>query len=147
MRFRKALSSGVYEGDLTPMIDMTFQLIAFFALLLNFSQGEQNERIQLPESELAKPLNAPFDYPITIQLTREGTVIIGGQEIPVAALRPYLVRERQVLESDGRLVSVATIIIRAHKDTQTGKVQELIMRCQQSGFEKFTLRAKEETKG
>ena len=41
--------------DLTPMIDMTFQLIAFFMILLNFSAVDRNEDIQLPLSELAKP--------------------------------------------------------------------------------------------
>ena len=53
MRVKK-IESGVHEGDLTPMIDMTFQLIAFFMVLINFTQSEQNERVQLPLSELAK---------------------------------------------------------------------------------------------
>jgi biopolymer transport protein ExbD len=126
------------------MIDMTFQLIAFFALLLNFSQVEQNERIQLPASELAKPSDVPFAYPITLQLTREGTVIIGGQEIPPAALRPYLIKEKALLKAESRPLSEATVIIRAHKDTQTGVVQDLIQRCQREGLEQFALRAKED---
>lgn len=126
------------------MIDMTFQLIAFFALLLNFSQTEQNERIQLPESELAKPSETPLEYPITLQLTREGTVIIGGQEIPAAALRPYLIKEKQVLRAENRPLTEATVIVRAHRKTPAGVVQDLIQRCQRDGFEKFALRAKEE---
>ena len=147
MRIKTHASGEIYAGDFTPMIDMTFQLIAFFALVLNFSQGEQNERIQLPASELAKPADVPFEYPITLQLTKESTVIVGGQEISIAALRPYLIREKEVLKSEERPASHATIIIRADKDAQAGKVQDLIMRCQQNGFEKFSLRAKEETKG
>jgi biopolymer transport protein ExbD len=146
MRFKSGMNSAIYEGDFTPMIDMTFQLIAFFALLLNFSQVEQNERIQLPESELAKPAEAPLDYPITLQLTKEGTVIIGGQEIPPGALRPYLLKERQLLQSEGRPMAEATVIIRAHKDAATGVVQDLIERCQREGLEKFALRAKEDMK-
>ena len=34
----------IHEGDLTPMIDMTFQLIAFFMVLINFTDTEQDER-------------------------------------------------------------------------------------------------------
>jgi biopolymer transport protein ExbD len=146
MRFKSRTPTAVYEGDFTPMIDMTFQLIAFFALLLNFSQVEQNERIQLPSSELAKPNESPLDYPITLQLTREGNVIIGGQEIPPAALRPYLIKEKQLLQSQGRPVADATVIIRAHKDAVAGIVQELIDRCQREGLERFALRAKEDVK-
>ena len=55
MRFRPDRTAGILEGDLTPMIDMTFQLIAFFMVLINFSQSEQDERIMLPQSVLAKP--------------------------------------------------------------------------------------------
>ena len=47
MRFRRK-STQILEGDLTPMIDMTFQLIAFFMLIINFSEVEKSEEINLP---------------------------------------------------------------------------------------------------
>jgi len=58
--------AGFAEGDMTPMIDMTFQLIAFFMVLVNFADADQNERIRLPSSELAKPPDRPFESPITL---------------------------------------------------------------------------------
>jgi biopolymer transport protein ExbD len=131
--------------DMTPMIDMTFQLIAFFMILINFDASEQDERVQLPSSTLAKPPEAPLETPITIQLTKAGTVIVGGQ--PYAdpkAIKPLLDNERYVLESQDRSAASATIVIRAHKDAKTGLVQNLIKVCQEAKFEKFTLRAKEE---
>jgi biopolymer transport protein ExbD len=143
MRIKKA-ETNIVEGDLTPMIDMTFQLIAFFMVLINFTQSEMNERIQLPDSELAKPPDAPLEHPITLHLTKEGTVIIGGEEIAITGLGPYLSREANVLRIRGKPLSDATIIIRGHKDAQTGKVQELIRECQKNNFEKFALRAKED---
>jgi biopolymer transport protein ExbD len=146
MRIKKP-GSDIHEGDMTPMIDMTFQLIAFFMVLINFSQGEQNERIQLPDSELAKPPEAPLEYPITLHLTKEGTVIIGGEEVSIEGLAPYLVREANVLEIQGKPLSDATLIIRGHREAQTGRVQELIRKCQENRFEKFALRAKEDVGG
>jgi biopolymer transport protein ExbD len=143
MKIKKA-NSNIVEGDMTPMIDMTFQLIAFFMVLVNFTQSEQNERIMLPDSELAKPPDAPLEYPITLHLTKEGTVIVGGEEVPITGLQPYLSREANVLRIRGKPLSDATIIIRGHKDARTGKVQELIKECQMSNFEKFALRAKED---
>jgi biopolymer transport protein ExbD len=143
MKIKKA-NSNIVEGDMTPMIDMTFQLIAFFMVLINFTQSEQNERIMLPDSELAKPPDAPLEYPITLHLTKEGTVIVGGEEVPITGLQPYLSREANVLRIRGKPLSDATIIIRGHKDARTGKVQELIKECQMSNFEKFALRAKED---
>ena len=64
MRIKKP-DSGIAEGDLTPMIDMTFQLIAFFMVLINFSQAEQNDKIELPLSELAKPPEGRLEHPVT----------------------------------------------------------------------------------
>jgi len=132
---------------MTPMIDMTFQLIAFFMVLINFTEAEQDERIKLPASVLAKPPEGPVEYPLTIQLTRIGTVLFGGAERRIEDLASLLARERDVIELKGDSPASATVIIRAHADAQTGKVQELIEVCQRSGFEKFTLRAKQEERG
>jgi biopolymer transport protein ExbD len=55
MRFRQRRTTPVDQGDMTPMIDMVFQLIAFFMVLINFSEVDYNERIALPQSELAQP--------------------------------------------------------------------------------------------
>lgn len=139
-------STGSHEpiqGDMTPMIDMTFQLITFFLVLLNFGEGEQDERIRLPLSELAKPPEAASEWPITLQLTRIGTVLVGGEEIPIEGLKPILFREKQVAERLNRNPKEATIIIRADADSKTGLVQELIKICQETGYEKFVLRAKQ----
>jgi biopolymer transport protein ExbD len=141
----KSRGPEVVDIDMTPMIDMTFQLIAFFMILINFDAQDQDERVQLPSSILAKPPDAPLETPITIQLTRKGSAVIGGQEFAEpAAIRPVLNNEKYVLESQNKSATSATIVIRAHKDAKTGAVQELIKVCQEVGFEKFTLRAKEE---
>ena len=140
----KRHQSVIHEGDLTPMIDMTFQLIAFFMVLINFTDTEQDERIKLPSSELAKPPDAPFEIPITLQLTKEGQVVYSGQTWEVEQMKQQLVGERQVLEYQKKSVQDATIIIRADATVKTGLVQKLIEVCQEAKFEKFALRAKQE---
>jgi biopolymer transport protein ExbD len=132
------------DVDMTPMIDIVFQLLAFFTFILNFEATEQDEQIMLPASTLARPPEAPLEIPITLQLTRDGHVKAAGQVFAdAAAVRPLLSNEKYVLETQGKSPVNATIIIRAHKDAQTGQVQELIKVAQQVGFEKFTLRAQE----
>jgi biopolymer transport protein ExbD len=132
------------EGDMTPMIDMTFQLIAFFMVLINFTEADQNERIRLPISQLAKPPDSPLEDAITLQLTKEGTVLLGGDEYSLERLQSPLRRERQVLENTpGKSVAGATIVIRAHMWAKAGRVQEVIKVCQETGFERFALRAKQ----
>ncbi len=144
MRIKNKQSSKIEEGDLTPMIDMVFQLIAFFMVLINFSQAETNDKVQLPDSTLAKPPDAPFEFPITVHMTVDGTVIIGGNEVPINGLRPHLISEANLLKTQGKKPGDATVIIRAHKDAKTGAVQELIKVCQDNRFDRFALRAKED---
>ncbi|MBL8869821.1 MAG: biopolymer transporter ExbD [Planctomycetaceae bacterium] len=132
------------EADLTPMIDMVFQLIAFFMVLINFSQSEQNDRVQLPDSQLAKPAEDKLEFPIVIHLTSEGTVIVGGDETGVEGIRPLLGRELEVLRLEKKTAADANIVIRGHRDVAGGRVQDLIEKCQAMGFEKFALRVKEE---
>jgi biopolymer transport protein ExbD len=133
------------ELDYTPMIDMTFQLIAFFMILINFSDAEADERVQLPSSQLAKPPDASAETPIYIQMMRDGRLIMNTQILAdPEAIRPFLKAEKYLLQTKNQSEKNATIIIRAHKDAQTGLVQKIIKVCQEVGFEKFTLRAKSE---
>lgn len=133
------------ELDYTPMIDMTFQLIAFFMILINFSDAEADERVQLPSSQLAKPPDASAETPIYIQMMRDGQIIMNAQVLAdPEAMRPFLKAEKYLLQTKNQSEKNATIIIRAHKDAKTGLVQRIIKVCQEIGFEKFTLRAKSE---
>jgi biopolymer transport protein ExbD len=126
------------------MIDMTFQLITFFMFVMNFSEAEQDDRVQLPSSQLAKPVEGVKEVPITLQLTRDGNVIYAGELVPVSGIDAYLEREKNVIRDQGRDQNAATVIVRADGQSKTGEVQQLIKICQDKGFEKFALRAQYE---
>lgn len=144
MKIKSQNDSVKAEADLTPMIDMVFQLLAFFMVLINFSQSDQNDRVQLPDSQLAKPIEEKLDFPIVMHLTLEGTVILGGDEIAIEGLRPFINREIEVLKLQKKTAADANIIIRGHRDVAGGRVQDLIERCQSLGLERFALRVKED---
>jgi len=136
---------GIVEGDLTPMIDMTFLLIAFFMLVINFSEAEQDQRVTLPESELAKPPDAPYEDALTIHLTAGGRYAFGGRDLAsLDELRGALLLEKQIIErrADKKLSDV-TVIIRGDQDSRTGWVQEIMQACQELRFEVFALRGKQ----
>jgi len=141
MKFRRKSQGDSPEPDMTPMIDMVFQLIAFFMVLLNFGEGEVDA---LPSSELAKPPEAPLVSPLVLQLTADDKVIFGGDTLSISAMDRPLRTEARFLELEGKDVADATVILRADADAKTGIVQEIIQMCQDNGFEKFALRAKQE---
>lgn len=144
MALKRKFDTKAAEGDMTAMIDMVFQLIIFFMVLINFSQDDQNQSIKLPSSELAKPADAPLENPIVLNLGFNGNVYMGPETSSIAGLRPLLELEAKVLMANGKTAKDANVIIRADGNSAGGMVQELIKKCQESGFEKFALRAKEE---
>ena len=146
MRVAKQKSVPIQEGDLTPMIDMTFQLIAFFMVLINFSQVERSEEIMLPSSMLAKPPREPPDFQILLNLRADGSVILAGKEHKLSSMKPVLIREVEDAARRKIKPQDVVVIIRAHRDTPMRRVQALISICQDNdvGLETFSLRVKEQ---
>ena len=142
MRFKRP-SAGAAQGDLTPMIDMTFQLIAFFMVLINFTEADTNERIKLPTSEIVKPPDGPMQEPLFLHLTEEGTVILGGVETSIEGAKANLIVEANILKRKDQSPSDATVIIRGDANVAAGDVQKLVQICQEAEFETFALRAEE----
>ena len=144
MRITRARTLGAAEMDMTPMIDITFLLISFFLFVLNFSEVDQDQRINLPSSQLARPPEVAYDEPLTIQLTSSDTIIFAGDELTRDGLKSALLREAQIIRAHpDKNVSDVTVIIRADRLAKTGKVQELIKICQEAEFDTFALRGQQ----
>jgi biopolymer transport protein ExbD len=143
MRFaRHALVTAAM--DMTPMIDVTLQLIAFFMFVLNFSEVDQDQRINLPLSELARPPEVAYEQPLTIQLTKDETIIFAGDLLTPDKLKSALLREAQIIKAHpDKKVTDVTVVIRADRLAKTGKVQEIIQLCQQAEFDTFALRGQQ----
>jgi biopolymer transport protein ExbD len=143
MRYAKH-STAQAEMDMTPMIDVTFQLIAFFMFVLNFGEVDQDQRVNLPLSELARPPDVAYDEPLTIQLTDNEQMIFAGDFLSPDQLKAALLREAAIIKTHPKKkVEDVTIIIRADRYAKTGKVQEIIKLCQEAEFDTFALRGKQ----
>lgn len=140
----KTSKPAMAEGDMTPMIDMVFQLIAFFMVLINFSESEANERVVLPNSQLVKPPEVPLEFPIILHIAQDGEVILGGETYTAETLRIGLSRELAVIAAEKKSPADANVIIRAHKDSAAGDVQEVISAAQKQELVNFALRVKED---
>jgi biopolymer transport protein ExbD len=146
MRLNHRATTDPPEADMMPMIDMTFLLIAFFMVLLNFTEAEQDERVNLPRSQLAKPPEERVETPITLQLTADGTILYGGRPHTLGTAGTQLFNEAQYLRTIGDRPEDATVIIRADANVGFGRVQQLMKICQDNDFEQFRLRAKQDNR-
>ena len=140
----KSKKPDLAEGDLTPMIDMVFQLIAFFMVLINFAQTESHDRVVLPSSQLVKPPDAPLEFAIILHVAKDGQIFLGGDDYTADTLSTGLKRELAVIRAEKKTAADANVIIRAHRDTAAGDVQEVIRVAQEEELVNFALRAKED---
>jgi biopolymer transport protein ExbD len=150
MKPRSRLGEHAAEMDMTPMIDVTFQLITFFMMTINFVQAEQTQRVQLPHSEIAQPPpEASQEVFVTLHVDDVGNVIVfRGREYTLDSVEPALKQaiqeETQRRDRSRKRVTSAkeiSVIIRGDRNAQTGFVQKVIEKCQRLEFTKFKLRA------
>ena len=126
---------------------MVIVMIAFFMVLLNFSEVEQDQSITLPLSELAKPPDVAYEEPLTVQVAKKDNkeiILFGGSEMGLAQLQTAMLREAQLLRAyKDKKVADATVVIRADRAVKTGFVQEIMEVCQQADFQKFAFRSQQ----
>jgi biopolymer transport protein ExbD len=157
MKFKKAEAANA-EMDMTPMIDVVFQLISFFMMILNVEQAQADERVKLPQDQLARPTATKRDHELVLNFgyhrNNDGSRVGAGdpvifyanqveEGVPVANFHTFLGFEKSNYINTGVDPKEVTVIIRADAEVPTGQVQELIKKCQEASFEKFSLRAKQ----
>ncbi len=148
------IAMGFSEPDMTPMIDIVFQLLTFFMIAINFENTKADERVKLPKDVLAKPPAVKPEHELVLnfgyQRDESGVrvnsipeVFYNERYIEVRQISPDLDQERRVMERihGTEVIKDVTVLIRADSEVPTGLVQELIKKCQEAGFSKFSLRA------
>ena len=146
------------EVDMTPMIDCVFQLITFFMLVINFESTQADERVKLPESEIAKPPKVKREDEVTLNIgfirNADGSkrdpdplVFLQGEDIRIGQMTPRIKKDKQMyqLQHPGEKINT-TIKLRADSEVPIGAVQDLIKLYQEEGYSKFALQAMEDTK-
>ncbi len=77
--------------DMTPLIDMMFNLLLFYIVTTTFIE-DTGVRVQKPQAATAVQLEKES---ILIAITAQGQVVYGGKEIGVSGVRPIVRRLTQ----------------------------------------------------
>jgi biopolymer transport protein ExbD len=150
------MSAGATEGaepDLTPLLDIVFQLITFFMLVINFSNENYDQRVRLPVAGTARPMDdaeKASEDRLVLNVDREGHLIFNGKTMTTNDAVAEIKRQAELvklnLKAAGQKVDPAkglptTIVLRSDKDTPFTNLYTLIEACQSHGFFKFALKA------
>ena len=146
-------SSESGEPNLTPILDMVFQLITFFMLVINFQAAAVDMSLKLPVVGSARPVETGADELLVLNVTTNGDVIVYGQPRDPD---PYLHKEARMailkLKSKNPKVKLGDelptmIVVRADQKTPFDLLNKVLTECQKNGFRKFALRAMNASQG
>jgi len=113
--------------NLTPMIDVTFQLILFFLLAGHLAQQESSVELELPLAQTGHKAMENSTRRIVINVTQDGTLILSGETIDLERLG-------RILSADRRTSETLEVRIRTDRRTPYGKIAPLLVRCAESGI-------------
>jgi biopolymer transport protein ExbD len=138
---------------MTPMIDVTFQLIAFFMFVLNVNDAEQHQAIRLPASDLAKPPEEVARTVFTVHVTKpeddgKSYVYFANRKLAIGSedLKAAIQKERIILGFERRTPGDANVVVlvRGDASAQSGEVQRVVEGWREEGFVHFALRVRQE---
>jgi biopolymer transport protein ExbD len=141
------------EPNLTPLLDIVFQLITFFMLVINFSQDNFDARIKLPVAGSARPQDdvAKLDEErLVLNIDKKGFLIWGGQVLSAGEASEKIRFEAQIARQNLKQLKgkiepgeplPGRIVIRADRDTPFSPIFTFINICQTNGYQKFDLKA------
>ena len=134
------------EPNLTPLLDMVFQLITFFMLVINFKGASLDLSLKLPVLGSARPLERHGKLePMLLNIDADGKVHAYGQLVDI---EPHIAREarllREQLRASGTLIDgefPVPVVVRADRSASFHLVNHVIKVCQDQGYRQFSLSA------
>lgn len=141
-------SNADVDMNLTPMLDLVFQLITFFMLVTNFKGASMDLSLKLPVLGSARPLDYQGKLePLLINLNSNGKIRSQGSNHEI---EPFIKREarfvKMQLEAAGEKFKEGgelpvPVIVRADKDVKFSMLNQVIRTCQDVGYRQFSLSA------
>jgi biopolymer transport protein ExbD len=142
------------EPNLTPLLDVVFQLITFFMLVINFSRDNNDARVRLPVAGSARPVEegdkAAVEDRLVLNVDRQGHMLMSGRVLTSTQAIQEIKHQADLVKLNARAAGIkpdpsgglpTTIILRADRDTPFSSIYTLITACQANGFRKFALKA------
>jgi len=124
--------------NLTPMIDVVFQLIIFFIVTIQLEK-EENEDIILEKAPAAAVIDDMPKTALEIEVDRRGWVSIHGAEVSDRALLGIVKRRY-------RQYGEFPIVIRGDKDAKHVAIRRVMDICTQAGLWQISFSAIKEEK-
>ena len=119
------------EMNMTPMIDIVFQILIFFILVSDL-QTKDFAQLALPMADQAKPDVDPPKGRMTVNVKEDGQIILRGVNITLETLGNRLKAEAEAYSDSDKEKSDKPILIRADRNVEYQVVQDIMETCVKS---------------
>ncbi len=144
-----SVSSDAAEPNLTPILDMVFQLITFFMLVTNFKAAEMDLSLHLPVVGSAKPVKSDTEEQLLVlNIDTKGGVRYCNSAKP--DLKAFIKQTARGAMAQANLHGhdlkdkddlPAIVVIRADRETPFKHLNNVIEICQDNGYRNFAFKA------
>ncbi len=127
--------------DITPLIDVVFQLIIFFLAATYIVRSDAQEKVQLPKATQAedRPPASPHRWTITITANR--VWLLGNHRTSRAAVEQQLLGAARSVEEAAEL----EVRLRADASVPYSEIEPLMITCAKLGIRKLGFAVLHET--
>jgi len=119
--------------DITPVVDIVFNLLIFFALTINFSTTASLD-VKLPDISTRDA--PPAELKATLEITSQGNMFINKVKTDTALLAGELQKLKRKEQKNNY-----DIIIQADASVSHGTVVTIMDICKKNGFSKISIAA------
>ncbi|MCA9055253.1 MAG: biopolymer transporter ExbD [Planctomycetaceae bacterium] len=112
--------------DITPLIDIVFNLVIFFLVATHFVSTEAREAVALPEASQTDE-RPPAPRHLIITVLPEGTLIVKGQPVSVEEVSDMIAADSAAGTEDYE------VQIRGDRAAQFDAIEPLLIACARHG--------------
>ena len=129
VKINKGMAAGLL--DLTPMIDMVFNLLIFFMVVSHFAQQDQAMPVELPSGSAAMPLTQrPTE--LFININDQGRFFVRSREVSPDELGQIL--RQAAIDNPAN----QTVVIRADRRADWDFVATAMRLCNEAGIRDYS---------
>jgi biopolymer transport protein ExbD len=112
--------------DITPLIDIVFNLVIFFLVATHFVSSEAHETIALPEASQSDE-RPPAPRRLVVTVLPDGTLTVGGRGVAAADV------DAMIAEAAAAGTDDYEVQIRGDRTAQFDFVQPILISCARHG--------------
>lgn len=116
--------------NMTPMIDVVFQLLLFFLVASKFADEERQMKVVLPQASEARPMTAKAEE-LVVSIDRQGRYFASGRGLNLPGLEQLL--RQAAANNPGR----QTVILRADESCDVKFLVAAMNACNLAGIRDY----------